>query len=447
MAELTAHEQLLLELVNRARLDPAGEAARYGIALNEGLAAGTITAASKDPLAPNGLLVDAARDHSSWMIASDVFSHIGAGGSDPTQRMSDAGYSLTGSWRTGENIAWVGTTGSVDVEAFTFSIHRNLFLSSGHRENILSESFRELGTGIATGVFTTSRDWNAVMATEAFARSGSSFFVTGAVYDDADGDLFYDIGEARAGVSVTVAGAGSTLSQSAGGYAVAFAGGTATVTFSGGGLTSPVVVTVAAGQHNVKVDHIGDGEVLSSATTTLGTGARDLGLLGNRDLDGTGNDAANTISGNGAVNVLSGLGGDDVLLGLGGSDILRGGAGSDVLVGGGGRDTLLGGADADVFDFNVLGDSRKGGQRDIVADFERGLDHIDLIDIDAKLGGGDNAFKWIGKKDFHGRKGELHYVKKAGYVIVEGDTNGDGRADFQIKVDSVSKLGGGDFIL
>ena len=38
----TALEQMLLELINRARLDPAAEAARFGIDLNEGLAPGTI---------------------------------------------------------------------------------------------------------------------------------------------------------------------------------------------------------------------------------------------------------------------------------------------------------------------------------------------------------------------------------------------------------------------
>jgi hypothetical protein len=30
---------------------------------------------------------------------------------------------------------------------------------------------------------------------------------------------------------------------------------------------------------------------------------------------------------------------------------------------------------------------------------------------------------------------------------VEGDTNGDGHADFQIQVNGVGKLGAGDFIL
>jgi len=45
----------------------------------------------------------------------------------------------------------------------------------------------------------------------------------------------------------------------------------------------------------------------------------------------------------------------------------------------------------------------------------------------------------------------LHVVKKAGFVIVEGDVNGDGRADFQIEVHNLTAdlngLAKADFIL
>ena len=47
MADFTAREQYMLELINRARLDPKGEASRYGISLNEGVSSGnTISSAS-----------------------------------------------------------------------------------------------------------------------------------------------------------------------------------------------------------------------------------------------------------------------------------------------------------------------------------------------------------------------------------------------------------------
>src|SRR4051794_36660045 len=69
----TDYEQYMLELLNRARSDPSAEAARLGISLNEGLASGTITSTSKQPLAFNANLIDAARNHSTWMIANDTF--------------------------------------------------------------------------------------------------------------------------------------------------------------------------------------------------------------------------------------------------------------------------------------------------------------------------------------------------------------------------------------
>ena len=43
--------------------------------------------------------------------------------------------------------------------------------------------------------------------------------------------------------------------------------------------------------------------------------------------------------------------------------------------------------------------------------------------------------------------GQLHYVAAGANVIVEGDINGDGTADFQIVVNNTSSLSSGDFAL
>lgn len=57
----TVYEQYLLSLVNRARANPAGEAALYGIDLNEGVPADElISTAPKQPLAFNPYLNSAA---------------------------------------------------------------------------------------------------------------------------------------------------------------------------------------------------------------------------------------------------------------------------------------------------------------------------------------------------------------------------------------------------
>ncbi|MDX2288479.1 MAG: M10 family metallopeptidase C-terminal domain-containing protein [Hyphomicrobiaceae bacterium] len=331
MAAMTVYEQLVLELVNRARLDPAGEAARLGIGLNDGVSGAQITTAAKQVLAGNSFLVDAARDHSRWMLDTDTFSHTGAGGSTPTARVREAGYTLSGSWTKGENIAWAGSTGQIDLASYSQRLHDNLFRSPGHRANLLNDGYREVGLGELSGDFA---GYNAAMLTQNFARSGSSYFITGVAITDTDGDGFYDIGEARSGVAVTVTGQGSSsqavaTTQAAGGYAVAVSSGTHTVTFSGGGLPGPVSVMVAAGAANAKVDIAGTATILSSATTTLGAGARALTLLGVAALNGTGNGEANTLTGNKGANVLSGAGGSDTLSGLAGDDTLDGGEGTD----------------------------------------------------------------------------------------------------------------------
>ena len=162
-----------------------------------------------------------------------------------------------------------------------------------------------------------------------------------------------------------------------------------------------------------------------------------------------------TITGTSAADTCTGGGGDDVLMGLAGRDALDGGAGFDVLVGGGGKDLLTGGSDGDVFEFDSVRDSgRTGGTRDVILDFHHNDDAIDLYGIDANTRvGGDQDFSYIGRQGFHGIAGELHAIRLnfAGTArdktIIEGDVNGDGRADFQIELSHLVTLTKADFIL
>ena len=324
MSAPTAYEQLILELINRARLDPNAEASRLGISLNKDLSPGQISGDSKQPLAYNSTLNNAAAGHSNWMLANNVFSHTGAGGSDPGDRMAAAGYQFSGNWTWGENIAWNGTTGTLNVLQAAHSAHDGLFDSAGHRLNILNDNFKEIGVGAETGNY---RGYNAFMLTENFAKSGSGSFITGVAYNDNNGDSFYSIGEGRGGVNVSFregsSGLGSTSTWSAGGYALKTTEtGNITVTFSGGGLPAAVTATVVLANENVKVDLIGTTRIESSVTTTLGQNARTLELLGTDDIDGTGNELSNTIIGNAGDNFLSTGGGT-------GHDVLRGMAGND----------------------------------------------------------------------------------------------------------------------
>src|ERR1051325_6101059 len=73
-------EQFMLELINRARALPGVEAKRYGINLNEGLAASTLSTSARQPLAFNLNLISAARGQSQWMLGAKSFSHTGSNG-------------------------------------------------------------------------------------------------------------------------------------------------------------------------------------------------------------------------------------------------------------------------------------------------------------------------------------------------------------------------------
>ena len=162
-----------------------------------------------------------------------------------------------------------------------------------------------------------------------------------------------------------------------------------------------------------------------------------------------------TVTGTNSADSCSGGDGDDVLLGLGGRDLLDGGAGFDILVGGRGKDILTGGGDGDVFEFDYVSETgRTAATRDVITDFDRYDDVIDLFAMDAVRGkSGDQGFTFIGRQAFHHVAGELHAVRYnlAGtardMTIVEGDTNGDGRADFQIELKGLLALTKADFIL
>ena len=337
---LSSAEQLMIELLNRARLDPLAEAARHGLAdLNEGLAAGTITAQPKGVLAPNIFLETAAQKHSEWMLLTDTFSHVGAGGSTAQQRMEAAGYVLTGSWTTGENLAFSATTGSLNLNAEILVHHKGLFLSSGHRANILKPGFREVGIAQEQGDYTSGRTtYNASMLTQNFGTSGTPVFLTGVVYTDRDADDFYSLGEGTSGARFAQ-GAAQAVSAAAGGYALGLARAVdQAVTLTFGSVTAQVLVDLSQG--NAKLDLVDGRELLTSRNLELVSGlteARAIGI-GNVVLRGGAGD--DLLTGNSGANLLSGGTGRDRLFGGEGDDTLNGGAGGDVLDGGAGIDTV-----------------------------------------------------------------------------------------------------------
>ena len=327
MAEPTAQEVLLIAAINRARLDPTGEAARYGIDLNEGLVAGTITFGSKQPLAFSNALFMAADAHSQAMIDAGYFGHIDPNtGSTPQSRASEAGY--VGS--VGENIALQGSTGTIDATDTALQAHVDLFVDSGvggrgHRLAILDGDYQSIGVGQVLGLFTSGdTTYNASFVTEDFGiPSASGQFLTGISYTDTDANGLYSVGEARGGVTVQF-GAGSTVSGAAGAFSAAIGAGGSRVTFSGGGLATAVALdaTITAGT-NALIDLIGDHAVETSVSVNAVSGLTKIVGLGTIGLTLRSADVNSTI------------------FGSQGDDTIAGGHGVDQLFGGAGNDTIL----------------------------------------------------------------------------------------------------------
>ena len=203
-------------------------------------------------------------------------------------------------------------------------------------------------------------------------------------------------------------------------------------------------------------DAQGDRDTATGTFTFTGIDNNDTYTGTNGDDDFSTGMGDDTLKGRAGNDMLSGENGEDTLFGGSEDDTLRGGkdddvlkgqSGSDVLDGGRNRDKLFGGSEDDIFDFNKTTESKVGSARDIIFDLERGLDQIDVKDIDAKKSkSGDQKFKWIGKDDFTGKEGQLRYEDKGAKVFVQGDVNGNGKANFEIMV-KVGRVGEDDFIL
>ncbi len=186
----------------------------------------------------------------------------------------------------------------------------------------------------------------------------------------------------------------------------------------------------------------------SGADTAWGGGDTDLiyGQAGDDVLYGEAGD--DTLAGANGRDTLDGGDDNDVLDGGAMNDVLIGGAGDDVLIGSWGLDTLTGGTGADTFAFEAGHSGRWLGNADIITDFsQEDGDVIDLSAIDAVSGGDDDAFTFTGGSEFTGVAGELITFTDGEDTFVAGDVNGDGVADFQIRLEGLYDLTAGDFVL
>jgi serralysin len=209
-----------------------------------------------------------------------------------------------------------------------------------------------------------------------------------------------------------------------------------------GGAGNDIYVLDQTGDRMVETAGGGSDTVQAPFSFTLAAQFEKLVLTGTA-ASGTGNSLANAITGNAGANLLDGGAGTDMLKGAGGNDRLDAGSG---------RDSLSGGLGADLFLFDDGDSAAARSASDRIIDFAVAQgDRIDLHLIDARSATPDldNRFTFIGEAAFTvgGGGGQLRYETVNGNTYIAGDVDGDGGADFFIRLDGAHELVATDFIL
>lgn len=133
--------------------DCGNAAAAPGDASEAALAASTVCLLNRErtsrglrPLRVNNRLSVAAEQHTGDMVRRRYFAHVSRSGASSIDRIRRTGY-LRGarSWMVGENLAWGSGSRSTPRDIVDSWMH-----SPGHRRNILTGRFREIGIGVAS---------------------------------------------------------------------------------------------------------------------------------------------------------------------------------------------------------------------------------------------------------------------------------------------------------
>ncbi|MFB0611671.1 CAP domain-containing protein [Aurantiacibacter poecillastricola] len=316
MSEPTDLEQLHLELINDARLDPMGNAARYltsyspllsphpniqGAMNYFGVTGSALLSAYQAlspaaPLAWNGNLGDAALTHTQVMIDTDLQTHQAPGEPGLGQRANNAGY--TGWYNLAENVyayAQDPLHGHAGFMVDWGNGPNGMQNPAGHRISIMNPVYTEIGIGVIIENNPATQVGPQV-TTQNFGNRGKSFLL-GVAYGDSDGNDFYSRGEGLAGLSITQGGARAT-STSSGGYAFEVTRSSNVVfTLTGGGLVAPATLAFDSFDENVKADVVNGDRLKISADATV-SGFTFIEALGISGLSITAGEGAQTFLGN-----------------------------------------------------------------------------------------------------------------------------------------------------
>ncbi|MCA8986603.1 MAG: cadherin domain-containing protein, partial [Planctomycetaceae bacterium] len=266
--QMSDQDQLLLELINRARHNPGAEAQRLGLSQAIITELSQIQPGSLQPLAPNQFLNNAAYDHSVDMVTRNFFSHVNPDGHNYDQRAFDAGYDSSILAELIGNAQYpLNFNGTIDAHTNLINqIYRTLLNDTISRRHLFDSRYDETGVGIKNGTLTVGNQTGPTKVATALVGvdNTSLALITGVVFTDAlrgNNDDFYSVGEGHSGGMVYainrannnvisreigISGAFS-LEVPAGSYDVVVGG----VEFGG---VSYIVRNVVVGTANVKVD-------------------------------------------------------------------------------------------------------------------------------------------------------------------------------------------------
>ncbi len=272
----TAEEQYMLELINRARANPAMEGRTLAetndpdikLALDyfnvdlPRLRSDFKSYPVRPPLAFNASLIASSRRHSRDMAKHNFQAHTGSDGSTVGSRIAEAGFPgmmLNESIYSDRVPSTIFAHDGFNVDWGTGP--RGVQPDLGHRDNIMSFGptvYREVGIGVVGMSAAHATAQNKLAITQDFGiRIASPDFLVGVAYYDVNNNGLCDPGEGIPSIKVTPAtGDSYAVTSSSGGYAIPFssAPGKSTVIFSGGGLAAPQRREFSINGENAKVD-------------------------------------------------------------------------------------------------------------------------------------------------------------------------------------------------
>ena len=208
------------------------------------------------------------------------------------------------------------------------------------------------------------------------------------------------------------------------------------------GVSASMFVNLDTVNHDTGV--LGGVATFVAAKSATGTDVGTDTITGFEDAE-TG-DGDDVIFGTSGANNLGSHSGHDVVFGLGGNDRIFTGNGNDKIVGGAGADVMAGGNEVDYYIYLSVADSGPTkATRDTLGNFIDNSDLIDLSRIDANTKNGaavNDPFVYInamGEESavFTKAAGQLRSYWTVAGQMIEGDVNGDGKADFSIFVDDI----------